>query len=648
METVDRAFFRKLWVFLVLVITATGCYDDSALWRQINEHEARLVKLEILTEEFNTNLSSLQSVLTVLKEGDFVTNVTPVERGGKEVGLTITFFRKNPVTIYFGEVSVGDLGGNIPEIGIAKDTDGDFYWTINGSWIVDDSGNYIPASGKPGADGDDGITPKLKIQNDKWYVSYDNGGTWEQLGDVASGDNSIVAGPGGCVFSNVKVGENSVTLILADGTEIVVPKKFKATFEASEPKFNSVIISGVAKPHSPDYEVGVYYSTDSKVQVQKSEKVSCVDFDSDNRFSIKILGLKPGTTYYWRSYVSMYGDVEYGDVMSFTTATAPDMGFVSSLTSVMTTLEGEKRRSFYEYGYDEEFRVSSFNVIYEYYGENLNSTFEYGTDGSVAVNMQYSDGGSSESVGYTAQMNTEGWVTRISAPELYAEVDIEYLTDGLQDRASCRGTGSYKYEDVYKYTYVDGALSSMMLQWSGDMEKEVMSIEVDEFYAHRYRADNININLNLLLMLAEWGNPYLLLSHVGLCGTMLGNFLMEKTEAGGAIKEDYFNDQTEDKNYCEHVRVERYEQEGEFATVEYQFNENSRPVKIVASTPYHKYAVEYDLKAGNRYEWSDEENPIYEVVKINEKKEYLRTEYSTYEYTISYVGETNSSIPVGN
>lgn len=39
--------------------------------------------------------------------------------------------------------------------------------------------------GKDGKDGKDGITPKLRISNGQWQVSYDNGLTWENLG-VAS------------------------------------------------------------------------------------------------------------------------------------------------------------------------------------------------------------------------------------------------------------------------------------------------------------------------------------------------------------------------------------------------------------------------------------------------------------------------------
>lgn len=46
-------------------------------------------------------------------------------------------------------------------------------------------------TGSSGADGVDGITPKLKIENDYWYVSYDNGATWQGVGPAISSGNEI-------------------------------------------------------------------------------------------------------------------------------------------------------------------------------------------------------------------------------------------------------------------------------------------------------------------------------------------------------------------------------------------------------------------------------------------------------------------------
>lgn len=90
--------------------------------------------------------------------------------------------------------------GDTPIVGIKKDTlNNTYYWTvsINGEsprWILDENGQKISAQGlkgdpgkngtdgKPGKNGADGITPEFKIENDYWFVSYDNGTNWTQLG----------------------------------------------------------------------------------------------------------------------------------------------------------------------------------------------------------------------------------------------------------------------------------------------------------------------------------------------------------------------------------------------------------------------------------------------------------------------------------
>ena len=42
--------------------------------------------------------------------------------------------------------------------------------------------------GQDGQDGKDGVTPQLKIEDGYWYISYDNGTTWTQLGKATGED----------------------------------------------------------------------------------------------------------------------------------------------------------------------------------------------------------------------------------------------------------------------------------------------------------------------------------------------------------------------------------------------------------------------------------------------------------------------------
>ena len=156
---------KKLLAFAALfaVVALTSCkYDDDDLWNSVHGLENRVAKLEELCKQMNTNISSLQTIVTALQNNDYVTGITPVMQGGKEVGYTITFSKSNPITIYHGkdgqngEDGTDGKDGVTPTIGVKQDTDGIYYWTLDGDWLTDKHGDKIKAEGKDGADGSDG------------------------------------------------------------------------------------------------------------------------------------------------------------------------------------------------------------------------------------------------------------------------------------------------------------------------------------------------------------------------------------------------------------------------------------------------------------------------------------------------------------
>ena len=133
------------------------------------------------------------------------------------VGYTIKFAKSNPIVIYNGK---DGADGNTPVIGVKKDTDGIYYWTLDGEFIVVD-GQKIKAQGTDGnngADGSDGVTPKLEIREGYWWISYDNGTNWTQLGKATGEDGKDA--------DSIKItqDENNVYFELADGTVITISK----------------------------------------------------------------------------------------------------------------------------------------------------------------------------------------------------------------------------------------------------------------------------------------------------------------------------------------------------------------------------------------------------------------------------------------
>ena len=222
---------RHLIWLPVLCVTLAGCkddFDDSELRKQIADLDGRLTSLEKLCAQMNTNISSMQTIVNALQQNDYITGVTPITEEDNTIGYSITFAKNKPITIYHGE------NGSTPVIGIKKDTDGIYYWTLDGEWLLDISDNKIKAEGtdgekggqgEEGKPGQNGITPLLKIEEGYWYVSYDNENSWQQLGK-ASGEKGEPGEKGDSMFSSVDTSNDGyVIFTLADGTELKLPRK---------------------------------------------------------------------------------------------------------------------------------------------------------------------------------------------------------------------------------------------------------------------------------------------------------------------------------------------------------------------------------------------------------------------------------------
>lgn len=165
-------------ILFALVLSSCGKYDDTGLVDRLVDLEQRVLKLEELCEELNTNVSSLRILVTALQDNDYVTSVNPVIQGQTVIGYTISFTKSPSITIYHGK------DAETPVIGV-KEIDGVMYWTVNGDFLTDSEGNRICATGR------DGITPQFRIVDGKWQLSSDGGKTWKEVGP-ATGDTPVI------------------------------------------------------------------------------------------------------------------------------------------------------------------------------------------------------------------------------------------------------------------------------------------------------------------------------------------------------------------------------------------------------------------------------------------------------------------------
>ena len=209
---------KRLFTYLLAatMFFVAGCsegFDDSAIWEKLNSLDSRVTALEQLCRQMNTNISSLQTIVDALQNKDYVTNVTPITEDGKVIGYTITFSKSGAITIYNGK---DGKDGYTPIVGITKDTDGIYYWTLDGDWLLDNDGNKVKAVG---VDGKDGVTPKLKIEDGYWFVSYDNGTNWIELGRATGAD-------GDTMFKEISYDDDYIYITLINGLTLTVPRYF--------------------------------------------------------------------------------------------------------------------------------------------------------------------------------------------------------------------------------------------------------------------------------------------------------------------------------------------------------------------------------------------------------------------------------------
>ena len=251
--------------------------------------------------------------------------------------------------------------GVTPVIGIKQDVNGIYYWTQKigdgeSTWILDSKGEKIKATGEDGqagetpyigsngnwwigtrdtgvkatgeegqngltpsignngnwwigtedtgikAKGENGITPQLKIENDNWMLSVDNGASWQNLGK-AKGDK------GDSFFKSVVNNENDLTLELEDGTVIKLPKQQVFSITLDKTRFSDVLPSTsyevnytVTGEESQRSIVEVIAPDDWKAVVQRTNDwsgkivVTTPSFVTDNKVLVLVSDENGGNT----------------------------------------------------------------------------------------------------------------------------------------------------------------------------------------------------------------------------------------------------------------------------------------------------------------------------------------------------------------
>lgn len=303
---------KKILYALFTALLLISCSQITDMQQQLDDHEQRISELETLCRRMNTNIEAIQTLVTAINSHDQIESISYIYEGSEMVGYNVTLTSGRVLVIYSGRSEDGQNGedgkdgqdgkdGYTPVIGVKMDTDGIYYWTVDGQWLLDENGNKVRAQaidgedgtqgepgnpGDPGIQGEPGVTPKLKIEDGSWYVSYDEGVTWALLGVVTEDEDSSDVDP---LFTSVTTDDENAYFVLSDGTTLTLPLAtvLDVTFENENLKV------------SANAELSIAYKVQTKAKSVDIEVVSSSDIKAkvvadDDTFLSGAINIKVG------------------------------------------------------------------------------------------------------------------------------------------------------------------------------------------------------------------------------------------------------------------------------------------------------------------------------------------------------------------
>ena len=226
---------KGILLIFTMLATLVGCgqYDDSELKSDINDLKSRMAALEQQCKNMNENLTSLQAIVDAIQRQDGIVSVTELPEGK---GYSVLFTSGKVIYLYNG---TDGTGSSTPKISVRQDTDGIYYWTVDGEWLMVD-GKKVRASA---TDGKDAVTPQFKIEDGFWFVSYDGGNSWTKLAKATGDDGK----DGDGFFKSVTVENGYMVLVINDSEQTTLRIPVAGTSAVTSIKYVPDNLDGVVK-----------------------------------------------------------------------------------------------------------------------------------------------------------------------------------------------------------------------------------------------------------------------------------------------------------------------------------------------------------------------------------------------------------------
>lgn len=220
---------KLLYLLLPLLLLTCGCTREFE--SRLADVETRLAKVEDQVKELNSQVSLIQNLINgkyFIQSADELPDgsgykLILVDKDGKVMEKTVLNGKDGSNGEDGTDGKDGEDGkdgtdgedGVTPSVGIKKDTDGNYYWTLNGEWLLVDN-KKVRANGTDGENGKDAPLTQFKVENGKWYAKVGDG-EWTYVGEAVTEAVGLIA--------DIDASKPDVVLItLSDNTVLELPK----------------------------------------------------------------------------------------------------------------------------------------------------------------------------------------------------------------------------------------------------------------------------------------------------------------------------------------------------------------------------------------------------------------------------------------
>ena len=251
MRKMKRTLNNTLLSFLAAALVASCGFDDSELKGRLDEIDGRIAALQSRIDDANGQIESLG----LLTSGNVVTSVE--KNGDGSYVLTYLDGNNEEKTMV---VAAMDQMINVPVLGVRKDDNGIYWWTVTSGGATTDlllDGKPVPVAGK---------TP---------VVSVDAQGYWTVDGErlLDSAGNAVEASDGSSeVFRTVGTdADGNLSLTLGNGVSVTIPVQDALNLKLATAV--SLTVANISSPVTFGYELSGAAAENAVVAIAAANSV---------------------------------------------------------------------------------------------------------------------------------------------------------------------------------------------------------------------------------------------------------------------------------------------------------------------------------------------------------------------------------------